>query len=158
MVAAVTINGFDELTFIFDNSVDKLNSTQMEQFFSGRLLDHRIETARHFNLKGGGKYAPLSPKYTVWKTKKYPGQKMLNLTGALKKAVSGRQGITKDTISEISKRGFTHGTSLPYAGYVHGGTSLEGKELMPARPFFWLSKPFIRRSIRNLFEFLDMGL
>ena len=44
------------------------------------------EIARIFVTEGYGTWAPLSPKYAVWKAKHYPGKSILRLTDAYFKA------------------------------------------------------------------------
>lgn len=146
-----------KLASAFDKTAARLTSTQAKKFWELRALDHRIDTSKHFNLKGNGKYEPLSPVYAARKRKAVGVVPILTgvkfktktISGRLKKAVSGRQGATTDTLMQIDSDGFIHGTTLPYATYVQQGT-----DIMPARPFLLVDDAYINRTIRSLDEFI----
>ena len=75
----------------------------------------------------GAAWAPLSDKYRAWKEKAYPGRPILELTGALHRAMTGGSGEWH----RIGKREMTVGTKgIPYTMAHNFGT-----DKLPARPF-----------------------
>jgi phage gpG-like protein len=97
----------------------------------------------NFILKGSGQYAPLSPKYKLRKSTILPGRPILVLRGDLRDSVVD---VTSKSIVKISKDNAIVGTTVPYAGFIQGGT---GK--MPARPFLALTTPIVD-AIANTIE------
>lgn len=90
--------------------------------------------SEQFDARGGGPaagaWADLTPDYAKWKAGAYPGQPLLELTGAL------REGLTAPgspfAFRQWSSSDFTFGTSgVQYASFHQVGT---GK--MKARPPF----------------------
>ena len=79
-----------------------------------------------------GKYAPgghwqaLSPRYAAWKAQHYPGTKILELTGRLKRSMTSQ---TSDTIWETAPDRMKIGTAVPYAAVHQTGGRV------PERPF-----------------------
>lgn len=91
------------------------------------------ETSKQFDARGGGplagSWAPLSVSYAKWKEAHYPGKPILELTGALRAALTGpgpnsRRDVSGDSLSFGT-------TGLPYASGKQTGTGRE-----PARPPF----------------------
>lgn len=74
----------------------------------------------------GGHWAALTPGYAISKAQAYPGAKILERTGRLRKSLAGTTG---DSVKIVEKLEFAIGTSVPYAGYHQSGTSK-----MAARP------------------------
>lgn len=75
-----------------------------------RFLEHMGEV---WNSEGGatkyGQWSPLTKRYAAWKNKHYPGQRILQLTGAMEKAMTQRGGdhvedITADKL-EVGGKG-----------------------------------------------------
>lgn len=73
----------------------------------------------------GSRWAPLSPAYAAWKRKHYGRKPILQLTGAL----IGSLGNGPGGIHEVTARGMSVGTAIPYAKWHQRGTPH-----MPARP------------------------
>lgn len=88
---------------------------------------------RQFDSRGGGQtgaWESLSDAYAAWKAKHYPGQPLLERTGALRAALT--ESNTPHSYREWTARDFAFGTAgLEYASFHQFGT---GK--MPARPPF----------------------
>jgi len=86
-----------------------------------RIADELAEATRiHFATEGGpeGHWAPLSPKYRLWKEKRYPGQPILVRTGALRTDLTQRPfGVERITASSMDV-----GTEIPYAAFHQHGT------------------------------------
>lgn len=78
------------------------------------------------SLSGGGKWAPLSPKYAIQKQRKYGSLPILQASGRLYRAMTGSSA---DSVFEKQPSEMAIGTSLKYAGYHQSGTSK-----MPKRP------------------------
>ena len=150
-VVTIESADLDKLAKVFAKVETRLSSDKAKDFWALRALDHSIDTTANFILKGNGKYDPLTPEYKARKDKAVPGTPILTgvdfkkkkVSGRLKLAVSGRKGPTKDTILKVSKKGFERGTDLPYAGFVQD-----------VRPYLFLSKAYIKRTIRNIEEFI----
>jgi len=70
--------------------------------------------------RGGARWKPLSEKYRRWKEIRYPGKGILELTGQLKKSLSG---AGKGHRKLLSPRFMVFGTMTPYAIYHQVGTS-----------------------------------
>jgi phage gpG-like protein len=105
---------------------------------------------------GGGRFksgawAPLSPRYRIWKQKHYPGQPILVREGRLRTSVTWTgQGLGAGGIFQAHPTFVVAGTSIPYGQYHQEGTAT-----MPARSFLpppdpavfapllqqWLMKP-----------------
>jgi phage gpG-like protein len=66
-----------------------------------------------------GKWKELSPKYKVWKQRKYGSLPILQLTGRLYRSLTSQGG---DAVVEKSAQEMTLGTRVPYAGYHQSGT------------------------------------
>lgn len=85
---------------------------------------------------GGGKFksgawAPLSPRYRVWKQEHYPGRPILVREGHLRESMNWHGGAPgPGGIFEATASYAIVGTSIPYAKFHQYGTVK-----MPARPF-----------------------
>jgi phage gpG-like protein len=84
-------------------------------------------------FEGNPVWAALSPQYAEQKEKKFPGRKILQATGKLRKSLTTLVG--EGAINIITDDSIDIGTSIEYAGYHQSGT---GK--MPARPMFNITK------------------
>lgn len=82
---------------------------------------HRFERA-HFSTEGGsgasGKWKALSARYAEWKSLRFPGKGILELTGALKASLTG--GAGSRSVSERLR--YTEESLVPYARYHATGT------------------------------------
>lgn len=89
------------------------------------------ETAKQFDAEGqgpAGAWASLSVPYATWKEANFPGRPILELSGALRAALTdgGASGARRD----VSGDSLTFGTSgVPYASFHQTGTGR-----MPSRP------------------------
>jgi len=77
---------------------------------------------------GSAGWPKLSPEYRKWKRKHYPGKKILELKGRLKRSLTTSMG---DSILQVERSGrrLTMGSTDPKAKYHQHGTSK-----MPKRP------------------------
>lgn len=89
---------------------------------------------RQFEARGAGPqqgaWAPLSKDYAAWKEQHYPGMPLLELTGAMRAALT----VSTDpkALRSISGQEFDFGTKgVPYASYHQTGAPR-----LPARPPF----------------------
>lgn len=85
--------------------------------------------ARQFRSEGSygsGGWAPLSPRYAAWKQRHYPGRRILERTGDLKRSLTDRPfGI------EVIEPGFmVLGSAVSYGAYHQAG----GPNLPRRRP------------------------
>lgn len=80
---------------------------------------------KEFDTQGqyeGYGFAPLTPKYAAWKAKHFPGRRILELSGEL------RRSLTTGLNVVIRPTKLIMWSDSPIAGYHQGGTSK-----MPAR-------------------------
>lgn len=122
----LTVDGLPQFTQALDfvsNAIKdfKRPFSEVEQLF------YQIE-AKQFASQGARATAwrPLSAAYAKWKARHYPGQPILQLTGALRRALTGRGagGIRIMTPTDL-----TLGTNL-----IYGLPHQRGRGRMPARP------------------------
>ena len=87
----------------------------------------------------GQPWQPLSAKYAVWKEKNYPGQPILQRTGAM------RQGF----ISAVDSSTLTIGNSISYFPYHQ---SLAPRRVLPRRAMMQLTDNLKATIIQNFRE------
>ena len=79
----------------------------------------------HFDSGGGsgstGSWAPLSQNYGAWKAKHYPGEPILELTGTLRRSLTG--SFAPGAHYMVTPSLYERGTSVPYAVFHQYGTS-----------------------------------
>jgi phage gpG-like protein len=103
--------------------------------FTQMAEDFRQIEKRQFDSEGeygSGGWKPLSPNYAAWKSKFYPGRKILELSGLLRESVTDGNPWT---IREIQPLKLRLGTKINYAIYHQKGT-----HRMPARPVIQFSE------------------
>jgi phage gpG-like protein len=112
------------------------------------IADRMAEVwGREFRLEGAWvRWAPLSPRYREWKAKRYPGAKIMHLTGDLEDSLTKRPF----GIDEINNEVMVIGTQVFYAGYHHHGTPM-----MPARPVL---RPIKRQDAKLFGKYLHQFL
>lgn len=93
------------------------------------------------------KWAELSPNYRAWKQRKFPGRKILELTGKLKSSLitSGSEG----NVSVVTPTEMSVGTTIPYAIYHQKGTSR-----MPMRKIIHLTQEQKLRWVHIIHKYL----
>jgi len=64
-------------------------------------------------FEGRPKWQDLSPAYALWKTRHFPGRKILELTGRLRGSLTNRGG--PDNVLQITPTELSVGTVVPYA-------------------------------------------
>lgn len=84
-----------------------------------RVLNKAIKphVKDQFDKEGGGghgPWAPLSPRYAVWKEAHYPGKTILRRTDAMYNDLMSTEG-------DIAPLSLAYGSSLPYAVYHQTG-------------------------------------
>ena len=88
---------------------------------------------RTFNAEGKPHWQALSPRYSLWKSRRYPNAKILELSGSLKGAATGRpKDLSKvEPIRLQTKKSLTMGVRGAYV-VVHqnGGVN------MPQRKYY----------------------
>lgn len=159
MVDAIKIElkseDLEKLKKVFADASKKITGSEAKIFWGQRAIAHRIGTLEPFTLKGNGQYKKLNDDYKLRKDEVTKldvpiltgvNFKKKKIGGRLKKAVSGREVVAKDTILNISSKGFESGTNLPYARYVQ-----------ETRPFLFLTKKYVDLTVRNLEEFIMQG-
>lgn len=96
----------------------------------------------------GKKWKALSPIYAAQKAKDYPGTKILERTGALKRSLTG-----KDAIIQADKIMGVYGTIMPYALYHQKGSGH-----LPMRKPVLLSEPEKTAWLKELQKFVQSTL
>jgi phage gpG-like protein len=89
---------------------------------------YEAERAR-FASDGFGTWPRLSDGYAKWKTKNYPGEPMMSLTGNLRRSLTDRFG--PNAVYEDEPQSLVLGTTVPYAAAHHYGYPPRN---LPARP------------------------
>lgn len=142
------IDGHKALTIELDRIRGRVNDVEpVWQAIADRMAE---VWGREFRLEGAWvRWAPLSPRYRAWKSMRYPGAKILHLSGDLEDSLSKRPF----GIDEINNKVMVIGTQVAYAQYHQRGTPM-----MPARPMI---RPIKRKDAKlfgkYLHQFLTMG-
>lgn len=112
-------------------------------------LFYQVETRQFASQgnRGGEAWKPLSEGYKKWKQVHYPGKPILQLTGDLKRDLTGRGG--KDGIRELTKESLTLGSAKPYATAHQRRT-----KRMPARPPIIITSSDLGQLTRRMLTFM----
>lgn len=98
-----------------------------------RLLESHL--GHVFDAEGsqgrGGPWAALSPKYARWKSRAFPGNKLLVRTGALRLSLTTMGHPA--AIRQATRTGLVYGSAVPWARYHQVG----GEKLPKRPPFDW---------------------
>jgi phage gpG-like protein len=111
---------------------DRLFADAMSRIFYQGVTDSFVQEAEpdYANY-----WTPLSPRYAAWKEVYYPGNQILELTGAL-----ARQATGADPHVLAGPNGMTWWVDLPYAAAHQYGT-----DRLPAREYFGASEETLDR-------------
>ena len=106
-----------------DRAIIRLNRLRAKladlSFFWPEVIAAFIEREkRWFDAEGEGTWPALSPTYAAWKAVHIPGAPILVASGDLRESLT-----TEKTILAQTNRNLILGSQLPYAGYLHTGTS-----------------------------------
>lgn len=101
-----------------------------------RLADREIypKIDEVFNLEGIPRWATLTPGYATRKAKLFPGAKILQATGALRKSLTSKGG--RGSIYKLTKDRLEIGTSLSVGRWNLGLLHQEGRGRLPERQIF----------------------
>ena len=103
--------------------------------------------AQEGSYEGNPAWAPLSPKYTAWKAKHFPGARILYRSGALFKSLTGGSGhIHRSDAFALSMGGAVRVGNWDLGGLHQTGT----RRGMPARKPLLLSRARKSRWVRFL--------
>jgi phage gpG-like protein len=105
---------------------------------------HKAEAAQ-FGGQGvgpGGAWAPLSPAYAAYKSKKYGGKPVLQRSGRLYDSLTSKN---EESVTDREPLSLTLGTRVAYAGYHQTGT-----RRMTRRKVIDLPEDFKRRAVRHV--------
>lgn len=136
----VKIAGITELDRVFRKFQD--NIIHWNPIFEDMAEAFYKQEESVFNYEGKyndlNMWEPLTEKYNAWKQRKFPGRKVLELTGKLKESLT-RKGA-EGNIHEITADGMRIGTNLKTKnGYTLGTLHQLGTKKMVARPPLKLS-------------------
>lgn len=106
------------------------------------------ELGKQFATEGGhasGQWRALSPKYAAWKARNYPGKKILERSGDLKRSLTRRPfGV------EVIREHDMHiGTGVPYARFHQRGAGR-----LPRRPPLALTEDAKRRMVKIVQQYM----
>lgn len=112
-----------ELALGFEQGADEVRDFGKHVF--PRLVPaFEAAMGRQFNSRGTGQtgaWAPLSDTYATWKRKHYPGKPLLELSGALRSALT--ESGSPNSYREWTASEFSFGTAgLEYASFHQFGT------------------------------------
>jgi len=114
-----------KIRFVVDNEVQlsRAFETGIAQFLNlevpfNKMADDFYQTmAGVFSAEGAfeerTKWQDLSPTYAIWKSRNFPGRKILERTGRLKTSLTTRGG--SDSVLEVTPNSLSVGTMVPYA-------------------------------------------
>ena len=93
----------------------------------GKMADEFFESmANVFSSEGAfeerSRWQDLSPAYARWKARHFPGRKILERTGRMKRSLTVKGG--PDNVLEITPSTLSVGTVVPYAIHHQKGTSI----------------------------------
>jgi phage gpG-like protein len=139
------IDGHKALKIEIDRFKHRLDNVEpVWQAIADRMA---VVWGREFKMEGAWvRWAPLSPRYRAWKANKYPGAKIMHLTGDLEDSLTKRPF----GIDEMNEKVMVIGTMVSYAQYHHRGTPM-----MPARPVL---RPIKRGDAKLFGKFLHQFL
>ncbi len=93
------------------------------------------------------RWQDLSPAYALWKSRNYPGRKILERTGRLKKSLTNRGG--SDSVLNITPKSLSVGTKVPYAILHQKGTNR-----LPMRKIIELTDAQKKRWVRIMHTYM----
>lgn len=88
----------------------------------------------------GERWTPLNRRYAAWKAKRFPGRKILERTGKLKRSLTGKGGA--GAVVELDKDELSIGTDVWYAHRHQEGVPAFN---LPPRPFLHPPPKLVRR-------------
>lgn len=106
---------------------------------------------RQFATQGAaasGGWAPLSPRYAAWKARHYPGKKILERTGALKRSLTQRPL----PIEDLKPDSMVIGSDNEIGGYHQSGT-----DRMPRRRPVELTESARRDWVKRIQRYVLTG-
>ena len=110
------------------------------------FVRYQREEFKTQGVHGGHAWAVLSPKYLAWKRKHYPGRRILELTGDLRKT------LTSQLQTFITPRRLVMWSASEVAAYHQ-----EGAGNLPARKIVAVPQPEKRDWVRILQRFILKG-
>lgn len=147
MNLVIEVDGQRKLTQALDTLAKDISDwrpvwEELEQVF------YQIEEQQFKEEGRSNTWTPLSAGYARWKKVRYPGKKILERTGELRRSLTGRGG---SPIRELTPDSLTLGTSLPYARYHQRGGSR-----LPSRPPIDITprdeRKFVKEMLRAMQE------
>ncbi len=144
-MAPVTVHfegdGWDKFALVLDRFSDNIGNAR--PVFDAMADEFGLSMRAQFSQQGahtGAKWAPLSPAYAAWKSKRYPGKPIMELTGDLKKSLTNRSfGVER-----ITNLGMTVGTDIPYAIYHQRDTPIMPKRELIGPPPMMRQKKYAK--------------
>jgi phage gpG-like protein len=144
-----SFGGVTELSRILDIMANDLND--FKPMFQKIANDFRKTERGIFDsqgaFEGGSKWPALSPAYKQIKDRKYPGRRILEATGAMRKSLTLQAG--SGHISQPTTDSLTIGTRDKKAPYHQSGTSK-----MPQRKVLFLTDAEKSRLTRIAHEYI----
>lgn len=130
---------FDSATPLLESLAQRLASLETLLAPVAPVVAAAIE--RNFDEEGRPiPWAPLSARYTRWKARRFPGRRILERSGRLRRSI----------VTRVEGSALIASTDVPYAAAHQFGT-----HRLPARPFLVLTEDDLTAAAQALAESLD---
>lgn len=117
---------FDSATPLLEKLARRLAS--LEGLLAPAMPVVAAALARNFEEEGRPEpWAPLSPRYALWKSRRFPGRRILERSGRLRRSI----------VSRVEGGALIASTDVPYAAAHQFGAPARR---LPARPFLGLTE------------------
>lgn len=138
-----------QLSRVFEGMIEDVED--LTEPFNEIAEEYYQSMVRVFEREGAfeerQRWQDLSPAYARWKAENFPGRKILELTGRMKRAATIRGA--RENITEIRPKEMTLGLSTPYA--VKHQKGLEG---LPKRTIIELTSEQKKRWVHIIHTYL----
>ncbi len=123
------VQGDEELAKAFELMRSRVNDWR--PFWPDIAAVFYIGEKALLDSQGYGRWEPLSDGYKAWKTKHYPGEQMMQLTGDLYRSLTTKWN--PHAVYELEALSMTLGTTVPYAAahqYGYAPRNLPARVIM----------------------------
>ena len=124
------VDGEAQFSRVFDSMSTKLSD--LRPIFRDIASDFLIHMKRVFSMEGAvdekSRWVPLAQWYEAYKRLKYPGTKILHLTGRLESSLTEK--ASPDNVTELRPLEMKIGTKVPYALKHQRGYGLPQRKII----------------------------
>ena len=149
------VEGDIQLSRAFDTMGQKIDDlTPVLKKIADSFYKHMEDVFEREGASGNRqRWHPLNPRYAAWKRKRYPGAKILVLTGELKESLTNPK--SSKAYLAIDRLEMSIGTSVSYAMKHQLGIK-EGKYVLPQRKIIELTEE-VKKEYREFLENYQIG-